>query len=924
MQKRSKTSQEIENEANILMEGILIKLSQYTESELRFNQFHNERGIDFALEFQRTTAETTNGLTTLDLKKTVFLQNKGSEGTLTARKKGPNKGFITYKFDEAETLRYLALDHDNVCLITVCDLESESVYWCPIQLEYNHYARRVEAIETNSEENNKGASIQLRIDPTRCLRKNGRLIPARLPRLKRDIEASEDLLLERRMRDRSHHLLGKDGAQILVDKTKPLLEQLYRYMVERFGELHHMPSEFFAQSYPFRVSNSFHARHDQFTLTVDNDRLIELFKTVKVNGPGKVQFTDSSWTQGVSNPQKKVRFILKRLSSSLVFYIAAHKSREWVSVRYSDSAECDCVRCRIDRLDFRRAFEALSAGVSQQNNLQLMAYSHYKLGNFIEAAELLEQANEEHKRKEEWSQYVLSSYSLSKLRTHLRSNYWGEQEPTELIERLAKIDLAAIRMTLPQADKNSRFHEWIDKGRFHSETMYVLYKTVSEIRDHYYSQLRGGWSSNSHISELIKDYADLDEFLSKDFVYFDRFDEYRQIVDLFSEGLFASHAIAPEQKSRLAHFDDWTINKLVWYSEPNRILKHFHRHHLKEIQYKPSASPGESFVAVLTRILDDAKEVAKAFKKSYIKTNSSFIQKYNTLVANHIVLASISNLNAADVNVIARKLPEALRSNTLLNRGITEHIQRFVQRKAKLIDKETLEALLRSVPKSQKLHDENLLSALSEALRHHGGVALSIAKVQPFIALTTGKCPLCKHEHPGDWLIPIHRLSSSVETRGMIEQSIEARLRTRFEPDLYYEAVIHDVLKFDEDFFNRLLLAARPADDYPSFRTAMSGEEDKRRPILDMFINLCFKEGIDLRHERFTGLRGFDSYYDWLLDMGGFDYSQFSVKWVTAYPTKYYFGEIRKHDTIRVRISEYLKDHRDPQLERTFVDLYGG
>ncbi len=922
MNKRPKTTDEIEDEANELMQGTLRELSQSTKSELKFNQYHKERGIDFAVEFQNTTAKTPDDLPSLDLIQTVFIQNKGTDKALAEKVRGANKGFLTHKIDRAETLRYLAKDHENVCIVTVCDLKTKSIYWCPIQLDFDHgYASKVESI-ASGQSRRDGESIQIRIDPQRCLRKNGRLLPKRLISLKKDIEASKQFLFERQLQDRSRHLLGEDTVQISVDRTRPILEQLYRYMFERFGELHHMPSEYFTRSYPFRVSSSFHPRHDQFTLTVDNEELIDLFKAVKITGPGKVQFNDSSWTKGVTNPQKKIRYILKRLSSSLVFYIAAHKSREWASVRYSDSVKCDCVRCRIDRLDFRGAFAAISIGVDKTNNLQLLAYSHYKLGNFVEAAELLEQASAEHKRKEEWSQYVLSSYSLSKLRPHLRNNYWGEQEPTALIERLATIDLAAIRMTLPKADKNSRFHEWIDKGRFHSETMYVLYKTVTEIRDHYHSQLRGGWSSNSHISELIKDYADLDEFLSKDFVYFDCFDEYRQITDIFSEGLFASHAIAPEQKSRLPHFDDWIINKLVWHSEPKRILKHFHRHHLKEIQYKPSASSGESLVAVITRILDDAIEVAKAFRKSFGKTNTSFIQKYNTLVDNLFVLASLSNLNAADVNVIARKLPEALRANTLLNRGITEHIQRFVHRKAKLIDKATLEALLRSVPKTQKLHDENMLGALSEALRHHGQMALSKAEVKRFIDLTTGKCPLCKHEHPGDWLIPIHRLSSNAESRGMIEQSIEARLRNRFEPDLYYDAVIHDVLQVEDEFLDKLLLAAHPVHDHPTFRTAMSGEEDKRRLILDMFINLCFKEGIDLRHERFSGLRGFDSYYDWLLDMAGFDYTLFDVKWIAAYPTKYYFAEMRKHDAIRVQLSAHLQEHRDPQLERAFVDLY--
>src|SRR5690606_33755150 len=102
-------------------------------------------------------------------------------------------------------------------------------------------------------------------------------------------------------------------------------------------------------------------------------------------------------------------------------------------------------------------------------------------------------------------------------------------------------------------------------------------------------------------------------------------------------------------------------------------------------------------------------------------------------------------------------------------------------------------------------------------------------EVKRFIALTTDKCPLCKHEHPGDWLIPIYRLASPVGAKELIEQSIVARLRTRFESHLYYDAVIHEVLKVEGEFFDKFLLAAHPIDDQPTFRRAMSGEEDKRR-----------------------------------------------------------------------------------------------
>lgn len=89
-----------------------------------------------------------------------------------------------------------------------------------------------------------------------------------------------------------------------------------------------------------------------------------------------------------------------------------------------------------------------------------------------------------------------------------------------------------------------------------------------------------------------------------------------------------------------------------------------------------------------------------------------------------------------------------------------------------------------------------------------------------------------------------------------------------------------------------------------------------------MLINVGFKEGWDFADPMFDRFRGLHYYYDWLLDMTHFDYTKFNPRWLKDYGTYYYFREFRKHDLIKAKLTDYLNQVRDLELERLYFDLY--
>ena len=155
----------------------------------------------------------------------------------------------------------------------------------------------------------------------------------------------------------------------------------------------------------------------------------------------------------------------------------------------------------------------------------------------------------------------------------------------------------------------------------------------------------------------------------------------------------------------------------------------------------------------------------------------------------------------------------------------------------------------------------------------------------------------------------------------MLSKATEQSLNQKFDIQDYYMAAIMGILPFKGDFYEQFKQRAIPKFPDPQLRN-LFGRNDNRSPYTDMFINLCFKEGIDLAAAEFDPLRGANAYYDWLTNLSGFDYSLFEPVWLKVYRTKYYYEEFKKQQQIRLRLAGYLKTNRDIVLERIFFTLF--
>jgi len=70
--------------------------------------------------------------------------------------------------------------------------------------------------------------------------------------------------------------------KINIDKSKPILDQLYFLLSSIFSNINYVPNSILVSNYPFKNEDSFSPYYDEFTLTTDNEELFDFFENIDV------------------------------------------------------------------------------------------------------------------------------------------------------------------------------------------------------------------------------------------------------------------------------------------------------------------------------------------------------------------------------------------------------------------------------------------------------------------------------------------------------------------------------------------------------------------------------------------------------------------------------------------------------------------
>ncbi|RLJ69330.1 uncharacterized protein DUF4365 [Pedobacter alluvionis] len=897
-QHTSRTSEEIQESGNILLDNVLESI-RVKYQDLKINKTSEEhqkdRGVDFQIELIGKPGENT-----LDMFK---LQVKATDQPVVPLKTTINKGMISFKIDNRH-IRYYQQEMPWPLLFLLCDNSTQTVYWYAIQLDYSLEERLHESIAKNSN------FIQIFIDPKNILG------PNTFVKFVKDSEDSKTLQFFK-VSEANENTLTVD-TDFQVDRSKPLLEQLFRLLDYLFEEVQYLPLHIMSQYYPFTLKERQASFYQQFKLYCENDELVKMLDTFRVQTDGSINFTDSSYIDGVDDYENKVIAILSKLTQNHVYAIISQKTRKEVSTLYLTHGNCSCVACCYNRLDIPKAIEQLCKPKDKSLDDQMKtAYMHYELGNYLKSAESFRKIGKQATKENKKTLFLITQFNLIKLGRLIKNNYY-DHETVEQGKTLMDINLDRAVYSARNRSHHRKLFNYIKEASFYSDSAYEVQTALSKLRHEYQSFIGGGIFNTHSYDQLLNGFAQLNSFISGNRIVYDRFGEYSLQMDEFTEGIFIALALRETNSSVISEFNDYHIERLIFDGEHKVTWRYFNKYLFKSIPYKENDG---KFFDMISNLLVNHHLVADAYKVYSPDEGSIWRNPYPGIFANCLCLAAMIEMTDKQVERISKLIMDCYAKAELPGPDSYSQVNSFFSSKRRQLSIALLTNLVKFFLQYKDMYLEKRIGIFTAELKTRKvTITLSTAERKLLFAFAfEGERNEFHHFNTLAFFHPI----ASQPLKEEIEKRITTQLRIKFDVYHYYYAAITGTLPFlHSEFLPKFIDATYPNPTKYSFKNTFYGPQDNEYSFFDMFFNLCFKSGLNPKEISSKKMEGFGDYYDWLIDINGYDYSKFKIMWLGLYPTKFYLQEFAKSAVLRKVIERYLRNNRDLQIERLYFDIY--
>lgn len=896
--KQSRTPEEIQDSGNILLDNVLESIREKYQ-DLKINKTSEEhqkdRGVDFQIELIGKPKENT-----VDMFK---LQVKATDDPVVPLKTTLNKGLISFKISNRH-IRYYQQEMAWPLLFLLCDNSTKIVYWYAIQLDYSLEERVNESIAKNSN------SIQIFIDPQNTVDANT------FVRFIKDVEDSKILQFFKVSEGNENALTA--GEDFQVDRSKPLLQQLFDLLEYLFEEVQYLPVHLLTQYYPFKLTEGQSCFYQQFKLYSENNDLVAMLDSFKVQADGTINFADPTYIEGVEDYEKKTIAILAKLSQNHIYYVVSEKTRKEVSTRYFTHGNCDCVACCYNRLDIPETIKKLQSPKDNSLDDQVKtAYMHYELGNYIKAAEAFQSIGKQAIKENKKTLFLITQFNLIKLGRLIKRSYY-DNDTVERGKALMNINLDSAVYSARNRSHHRKLFNYIKETRFYSDSAYEIQTAMSKLRSEYQSFI-GGRSFNTHsYDQLLNGFAQLNSFIGGNRIVYDRYGEYILQMDEFTEGIFIALALRETNSRVISEFNDYHIQRLIFDGDHKVTWRYFNKYLFKSIPYKENDG---NFFAMISNLLTNHDLIDEAYKAYSPDEGSSWRNRYPAIFANCLCLASILEMDDKRVEAITKEIMDCYSKADLPGPDAYGQVNSFFSSKRSQLSTDMLIDLITFFLQYKDMYLEKRLGVFTAELktRNHT-IALSTRQRKLLFEYALGAdSQELRYFNTLSFFHPVANSSLKKE----IEKQITGQLRIKFDAYHYYYGVITDTLPFlGSEFVDKFVDAIYPDPNKYSFRNSFYGPQDNEYPLFDMFFNLIFKVGLQPKEVTDKKLEGFGDYYDWLLNLNEFDYSKFKISWVSLYQTKFYFQEFAKSALLRKTIEKYLRNNRDLQMERLYFDIY--
>jgi PIN domain len=708
---------------------------------------------------------------------------------------------------------------------------------------------------------------------------------------------------------------------ILIDTSKPILEQIFDYIDKRFDKLYIIPKKLFVNHRPFILADTIEYSDTPFTLITDNEELFNFFTHITV--VDGVVYSDVPGLIKSPEDEQKVKTVYRTLINNCLFNVA-YKTEKETAIVYTEQVDtCNCPLCSYRRLDFVRILKQDTLPQPPDNpTLQTLrnAYGQYKIGNFYEAAKILQNLFEERKNKPDLLLYIIG-FNLSHIAPFLRNLYFEEREVRKLGDELMGFDLETLYSSCKTDAKDKEIIDYIHHKLFIRHPFYSMYEKVNTITDHFYGQNTG---FNDNTKQLMEDYQVVDAFLSQNSIIYDLYSEFDSLNHMFTQGLLASYGCNAYLGGKLEQFSDPTLEKLILSGNASRTEKYLFRFKLAQLKYAPSDNINTRITTIFENLLDNLELIIETYEAKAEHKIHFFWENLSDIIYSLLSIAGMLKLETNAVDSIARKsLPLLDKQDHIRYFDLLKHIRFFLVSKKDVLQPDILRSYFINAIKNSGFDSVSYFETLTSIINKRGiAVDLPDNEFEFVRQLFLDRNKTDDNSMKWQSINYIFSTITSEAQKKEISDYVDYALSVRFEQGKYYLASITDMLPGYKKYLDQYITEIERIVATGPLQRPFDRQDFYFDPRIDNFYNLYFRFNLPIPESIKSQIPTLGIYYEWLNDMDNFDYSKFNTKWLSTHFTKYFKWKFRQCLRLKQHLIDLIKEDLNTDLERRFFLIY--
>lgn len=738
-------------------------------------------------------------------------------------------------------------------------------------------------------------------------------------------------------------------------EPRHIVDEIY-FSLKRFEGFGFVDPNYLASIKPFNILEDYVWHYLNGNLLTINPKIYSLLDGLeKINGKFKISenLLKEMNKQGVIDGEFKINWSFEFLNNCFILKISAiknykelvdynkkvigfsHRSyfqfKEGVDgitkdVNITDDKECDCISCNYRNLDFKKIFQKIkvSIGSDSYNTLEYGYANYICATNSFKSSFVIYKAIEERAKKQEEGavEYFLAKKNIKNL-YGLMTEY-SMEDKENILRDIKSIDLEKViydefDFVVDNDVKNYLIQVKGDELYF--KTSRKIDKIVQGIRrlkkmyDEGGRQLAG---PNLH-SDLMNHYALLYLHFNRNFIVYDIFDQYKEVVLKVFEGLLIS-SLTPE----------FGLRKLDSFILTEAIL-HIKTSDLKEVlnttkDIKADTNCIEELLLKLVNFLESyLREGLFSIQEIDLMNehlaNFRFKLRFTSIFSNIFLILSKMDITKEQFFRPRLLIVKLLKSDFYPVKFNSTELSSFIQKKGNLFENEELLSILQSAIEKDKYGNnryKNLIKDSSNALREFFPTTrISSSKLVTQAILNSTSNDEANYEF--SHLIQLFNICDN-ERKNILSNAFENFLINKFDENLYIEMVLNtDEKRIGNIFFYKYIKVVSTGK-----QMIINTDTLYRDVAFYNFILVLYTLKPELKSEIFSSFKNLNDIEQWLIDPYFFDYSKFKAKWLIKFNHPFVLKYLKNNPKITQKLEEELRKEFNAELAEIKYSYFNG